>query len=90
MGGLFAMAGRVRSGSTKANGKAAKAEVIEAVGRGGNDRKDQGRSKYCDSASVAIAVASTKGTRQLRTGDIWRARGGGVVRWMGGQRCSGR
>ena len=31
MGGLFAMAGRVRSGSTKANGIAAKAEeVIEA------------------------------------------------------------
>ena len=31
MEGLFAMAGRVRSGSTNANGIAAKAEVIEAV-----------------------------------------------------------
>lgn len=50
------MAGRVRSGSTRANGIAAKAEVIEAVAAAETIEKK---------GQVAVTVAGTMGTRQL-------------------------
>jgi hypothetical protein len=54
--------------------------------------KDQGRQKYCEIASVAVAVASTRSARQLRTGDMVRARGVGVMseRWDDNSAASDR